>query len=129
MTLLGRYFQIRDDYANLAFKQYTDAKGFCEDLDEGKCSFVLLHAFEHTKGSSRDVLRNIVHQRRANGTGLSFEHKTLVLDIIENTGSLDWVLKQVRDLQDALLANVDAMETSEGKPNPQLRVLIEKLLV
>ena len=33
---LGLYFQIRDDYANLCSKEYSDAKTFCEDLTEGK---------------------------------------------------------------------------------------------
>ena len=33
---LGLFFQIRDDYANLCSKEYSDAKTFCEDLTEGK---------------------------------------------------------------------------------------------
>ena len=33
---LGLFFQIRDDFANLCSKEYSDAKTFCEDLTEGK---------------------------------------------------------------------------------------------
>lgn len=37
---LGLFFQIRDDYANLCSKEYSDAKTFCEDLTEGKFRYV-----------------------------------------------------------------------------------------
>ncbi|XP_054918100.1 terpene synthase isoform X3 [Dermacentor andersoni] len=43
---LGLYFQIRDDYANLVLKEYTDNKSFAEDLTEGKFSFPIIHAIQ-----------------------------------------------------------------------------------
>ena len=43
-SLLGLYFQIRDDYANLCLEDYSVNKSFAEDLTEGKLSFPIIHA-------------------------------------------------------------------------------------
>ena len=42
--ILGLYFQIRDDYANLCLEDYSVNKSFAEDLTEGKLSFPIIHA-------------------------------------------------------------------------------------
>ena len=43
--LLGLYFQIRDDYANLRLPSYAVNKSFAEDLTEGQsqscCQFII----------------------------------------------------------------------------------------
>ncbi|KAF5557547.1 geranylgeranyl diphosphate synthase [Fusarium mexicanum] len=61
VSLLGQYFQIRDDYMNLIDNKYTDQKGFCEDLDEGKYSLTLMHALQ---SDSSGLLTNILSMRQ-----------------------------------------------------------------
>ena len=45
--LLGLYFQVRDDYANLCMEDMHDNKSFAEDLTEGKFSFPIVHAITY----------------------------------------------------------------------------------
>jgi len=37
---ISRFFQIRDDYINITDSDYWGEKGFCQDLDEKKVSFI-----------------------------------------------------------------------------------------
>jgi len=40
--LFGRFFQIRDDYINITNPSYWKIKGFCQDLDEKKSSYIFV---------------------------------------------------------------------------------------
>lgn len=44
---MSLYFQIRDDYVNLASEEYMKKKDFCEDLTEGKFSFPIIHCIRN----------------------------------------------------------------------------------
>jgi geranylgeranyl diphosphate synthase type 3 len=46
-SLLGLYFQVRDDFANLRLPEYAENKSFAEDLTEGKFSFPLIHSIRY----------------------------------------------------------------------------------
>jgi geranylgeranyl diphosphate synthase type 3 len=54
VNTLGLLFQIRDDYLNLRSGDYTENKGYCEDLSEGKFSFPLIHALVEGKRLSQE---------------------------------------------------------------------------
>lgn len=55
VNLISIYFQVRDDYMNLQSTEYTENKGYCEDLTEGKFSFPVVHAVR-TDPSNRQIL-------------------------------------------------------------------------
>ncbi|RYP17321.1 hypothetical protein DL765_004612 [Monosporascus sp. GIB2] len=128
MTLFGRFFQIRDDYANLVLDQYTMTKGFCEDLDEGKWSFVLVHAFENATPSVRTLLYSMSMQRRAAGSAAP-GHKELVMKLLQESGSLEHTVQVLQELQADLMDELVAVETRIGKCNPAIRSIVDALKV
>ncbi|KAF5965363.1 geranylgeranyl diphosphate synthase, partial [Fusarium coicis] len=106
VSLLGQYFQIRDDYMNLNDNKYTDQKGFCEDLDEGKYSLTLIHALQ---SDSSGLLTNILSMRRVQGK-LSREQKMLVLEVMRANGSLDWTSALLGMLHSRVVAEIGSLE-------------------
>jgi geranylgeranyl diphosphate synthase, type III len=61
VSLIGILFQIRDDYQNLQDVEYTNNKGLCEDITEGKFSFPIIHAIL-SRPDDRQLL-NVLKQR------------------------------------------------------------------
>ncbi|CEJ05061.1 Putative Geranylgeranyl pyrophosphate synthase [Rhizopus microsporus] len=100
VNIIGVHFQVRDDYMNLqsntvsddhpyqkvllTLPKYTQNKGFCEDLTEGKFSFPIIHAIR-ADPSNRQLL-NIISQKPT-----SVEVKQYALEIIKRTGSFEYV--------------------------------------
>ncbi|KAF5618362.1 geranylgeranyl diphosphate synthase [Fusarium sp. NRRL 52700] len=123
VSLLGQYFQIRDDYMNLIDVKYTDQKGFCEDLDEGKYSLTLMHALQ---SDSSGLLTNILSMRRVQGK-LTAQQKMLVLEVMRTNGSLDWTSTLLGILHTRVLAEIGSLEVSMNRDNPTLRALVERL--
>ena len=60
-TLLGRFYQVRDDYINLQDDSCSEQKCFCEDLDEGKFSFPVISWFNGDP-VARDIILGIFRQ-------------------------------------------------------------------
>lgn len=40
--LMGNFFQIRDDYVNCCDPKYWEERGFFEDMNQGKCTYLLI---------------------------------------------------------------------------------------
>ncbi|MCL4118426.1 UNVERIFIED_CONTAM: hypothetical protein GTU68_056318 [Idotea baltica] len=89
--ILGLYFQIRDDYANLCMKEYTDNKSYCEDLTEGKFSFPIIHAIA-TRPDDQQVI-NIIRQRPKD-----LEVKKYCVSLLEKFGSIAYTKAALSDL-------------------------------
>ncbi|OCL09914.1 terpenoid synthase [Glonium stellatum] len=130
VTLIGRYFQIRDDYQNLNSPDYSAQKGFCEDLDEGKYSYPLIHALKEGKAQANDVLqlRAILQERRDRG-GLSLPLKKLAVEHLQRTRSFEYTLKTLKFLEGQISAELSSLESMTGCTNWIMRLLIEKLKV
>ncbi|KJE91883.1 geranylgeranyl pyrophosphate synthetase [Capsaspora owczarzaki ATCC 30864] len=99
LDALGLYFQIRDDFANLESKEYTDNKSFCEDLTEGKFSFPIIHSI--LSAPSQRQLLNILKQRTTD-----IDMKKFCLETMRKTGSFEYTIKVLNELEQEALSEI-----------------------
>ncbi|KAL1597851.1 hypothetical protein SLS60_008338 [Paraconiothyrium brasiliense] len=125
-SLMGRYFQVRDDYMNLSSADYTKKKGFCEDLDEGKFSLLMIHTMQAAPEVDRMLLQNLLAQRRAAGK-MSMAQKHLILEIMKKTGSMEYVAKVLEALLAEVRKMVDDVDKECGIENEMMRSLLGSL--
>ena len=115
--------------------QYTGQKGFCEDLDEGKFSYPLIHCLGGTGSFFPSMLhslelKNIFASRaRLEGIGLSSEVKCHILDILRTAGSLEATKLALAQLERSLRAELALVEGLTGVKNTLLSGLIDKMQV
>jgi geranylgeranyl diphosphate synthase, type III len=103
---LAMYFQIRDDFINLADEEYMKSKSFCEDITEGKFSFPMVHAIrnEHPHTQLMSILK-----QRTNDDDVKRYAQTLLKDL----GSLDYTRDKCSALYEEIVTQV---ETFGGNP-------------
>lgn len=106
--------------------QYTNGKGFCEDLDEGKFSFPLVHAWR--SNPSDFVLRGVLQERRSSGS-LSVEHKKIILEHLHQAGSMEHTLHTLKGLESDINSCLERAEKENRCVNWVMRLLVRKLLV
>ncbi|GKT48733.1 ophiobolin F synthase [Colletotrichum spaethianum] len=134
--LFGRFFQIRDDFMNLNSAEYSDLKGFCEDLDEGKMSYPVILALRQNQ-EHRDQLMGIFKQQAMNSARgasnepvrLPLETKRYILKLLKSSGAMNLTLKKLQELEAALENTIDVLEKRFGEMNPVMRVLLSRLSV
>lgn len=115
LDTLGLFFQIRDDYANLSSREYSENKSFCEDLTEGKFSFPTIHAIWSRPESTQ--VQNILRQRTEN-----MDIKRYCVDYLEKVGSFAYTRQTLRELE------IEAYRLiREFGGNPQLESLVKHL--
>lgn len=115
LDTLGLFFQIRDDYANLHSKEYSENKSFCEDLTEGKFSFPTIHAIWSRPESTQ--VQNILRQRTEN-----IDIKKYCVHYLEDVGSFEYTRNTLKELESKAYKQIDALGG-----NPELVALIKHL--
>ncbi|XP_076449066.1 geranylgeranyl pyrophosphate synthase-like [Babylonia areolata] len=115
LDVLGLYFQIRDDYANLLSDEYKANKSYCEDLTEGKFSFPIIHAVR--ADLTNTTLLNVLRQRTNDN-----DVKKYCVDYMKKMGSFDYTQSVLVDLEKKALALIE----SHGG-NPHLSSLVKEL--
>lgn len=115
VTILGLYFQIRDDYCNLTSTEYADLKSFCEDLTEGKFSFPILYAINNKKNDQE--ISAILKQRTEN-----VEVKRRCVELLEEAGSFEYTRNSLNKLHEEA-----RMEIEQLGPNEYMEAFLKEL--
>ena len=111
VDLMSRIFQIRDDYKNLYSTVYTEKKGLCEDLTEGKFSFPIIHSIRSDPDNHELV--NILKQKSSEE-----RIKLYAITIMERTGSFSYTRGFVQNLKtqaDELISGYEAQGWGSGE--------------
>ncbi|KAJ5135477.1 uncharacterized protein N7515_004755 [Penicillium bovifimosum] len=125
VNVMGLIFQICDDYLNLSNTVYTENKGYCEDLTEGKFSYPIIHSIR--SDPSNQQLINILRQHTQDA-----EVKRYAVQYMQSTGSFAHTRQVVTDLRDKalwLIEMIDATPRINGAGDGQMvRAIMEKIV-
>lgn len=120
VRLLGIIFQICDDYLNLKSTAYTDNKGLCEDLTEGKFSFPIIHSIRANPGNRH--LINILKQKPRED-----DIKRYALSYMESTNSFEYTRGVVRKLKTEAIDTIQGLEKQGLEENIGLRKMLARM--
>ncbi|KAK2763879.1 geranylgeranyl pyrophosphate synthetase [Arachnomyces sp. PD_36] len=104
---LGTIFQIRDDILNLKDNTYTKNKGFCEDITEGKFSFLIIHSINSDPSNMQLV--NILKQRSEDDM-----MKAYAVDYINSTRSFAYSYEKFNSLAAEAKSQMDELNIRMG---------------
>lgn len=108
VNLIGLIFQIRDDYMNLSSQEYSQNKGMCEDLTEGKFSFPVIHSIRADPKNLQ--LINILKQKTTD-----IEVKRYAVRYMEGTGSFAYTREVIGVLIERARKTAEEIDQGRGK--------------
>jgi len=86
----GIFFQIRDDYINLTSPSFWKEKGFCEDFDEKKYSYVVICYWHSVKDDEKNKFIELFDKK-----DLTVSEKIDLLKMINETNVFDNIYKEL----------------------------------
>ena len=102
LNSMAYYFQVRDDYMNIASTEYFANKSFCEDLTEGKFSFPVIHCIR-TQPEDNRLLR-ILKQKTRDVTV-----KKHAVEWMIKCGSLEYTRAKLNDLYKECIDTIEGL--------------------
>lgn len=105
---LGTAFQLIDDVLDYSADEAATGKHLGDDLAEGKPTLPLIYAMQHGSPAQADIVRAAIEQG-------DVERFADVLQIIHDTGALDFTRKQAQLEADAACDAIAAFAASEHK--------------
>ena len=105
LVLFSYFFQIRDDYINLTDPVYWKERGFCQDMDEGKISYLICYYYHKKLPHYETIVQRMEESKNNN------EKKTELLLLFHEHGLFDMIYDELVVLQQEILAilNIEMM--------------------
>lgn len=116
VNIIGLVFQIADDYKNLFSKEYTDNKGMCEDLTEGKFSFPVIHSIR-TDPTNLQLLSILKQKTEDEGV------KRYAVAYMESTGSFEYTRRVLDVLTARARRLIDELDDGKGQAKGVHKIL------
>ncbi|KAI4523480.1 terpenoid synthase [Schizophyllum commune Loenen D] len=110
MNLVGIFGQIRDDFMNIYSTEYTNTKGFADDISEGKYSFPMIHGIQASAGDH--TLEDILKQRPTTPT-LKVKAIDHLTDVTKSYGYTVDVMQKLEDQTRAEIKRLGGNEILE----------------
>lgn len=95
LIILSLFFQIRDDYINLTDPDYWKSKGFCQDFDEEKISYLIAYFKTMNTANIIDMMKD-----------KSKESKIKILVLFHENGLFDIIYDKLMELKGAILSEM-----------------------
>ena len=115
----GRFFQIRDDYINLTKPSYWNVKGFCQDFDEKKCSYIFTKLLKNKKN-------NNIFEHLCKYEKLSQENKIDFYNLLYQNKVLHEVYFDLEKYKQNII-NIEKKITNSENPSEFLKMFFKKL--
>lgn len=119
LVLLGRFFQIRDDYINLTSVEYWSLKGFCEDFDERKVSYIFTILKDHYNDHK---LYNELYKKKV----LTNDDKLTFYTQIYDKKVFNIVYNELNKYKEKII-NIDCKYTKKKEESDFLKFFFNKL--
>lgn len=121
VNVIGLIFQIRDDYINLSSEEYSQHKGMCEDLTEGKFSFPIIHSIRSNPSDLQ--LINILKQKPTD-----VQVKKYAVEYMRGTGSFEYTKKVLSTLIERARKLATELDQDKGQIGGIMKIL-DKMVV
>ena len=119
LQLMGRFFQIRDDYINITSPVYWRSKVFCEDFDEKKVSYFFVQHKEITNND--DLYQELISKKNITKKDKLYFYEKMYNNNILHRGYID-----LNNYKNEIIA-IEKKITQKEKMSEFLEMFFKKL--
>lgn len=95
--IFSHYFQIRDDYINLTDPEYWKLKGYCEDLSEGKLSYLLILLLDNNNLNQDNLIFTLLKNN-------NIESKKEIIKILAKNNIFNKTYDKLKELKTSIIS-------------------------